>query len=131
MKRSVLALTYAMLISAYPALMFVLIRETGKPYTSPQEGILYDWVSYVFFVLLLVVLIWLFGMILSWIAYVRNKPEYILYSLYLLGMNALVCLRYPPFLMGPVPLLILGFFAYREVKKLKFSSKNPIDPQLD
>lgn len=127
MKRSVLALTYAMLISAYPALMFVLMRETGKPYTTPQDGILYEWVSYVFFVLLLVVLIWLIGMILSWITYLKNKPEYILYSLYLLGMNVLACLRYPPYLMGPVPLLILGFFAYREVKTLKNSPLKPID----
>jgi hypothetical protein len=120
-----------MLISAYPALMFVLIRETGKPVSSPQEGILYDWVYYVFLILLLVVLVWLFGMILSWIAYLRNKPYYILTSLYLLGINGLACLRYPPYLMGPVPLLILGFFAYREVKKLKVSSKNPLDLHLD
>ncbi len=131
MKKSLLALTYAMLISAYPALMFVLIRESGRPFTSKLDGVDYGWVFYVLVVIGYSLVVGIIGMILAWIAYNKNRTDYILYGLILLGTHVLICIRYPIYMLVPLSILILGYFAYKDVKKLKAKAKADPNPVLD
>lgn len=117
MKKSWFALSYAVMISAYPALMYVLIRVSSESMTSPLEGIKYDLVFYMVLVLGYSLMVGIIGLILAWIAYYKNRADYILYGLILLGTHVLVCIPYPIYMLVPLPTLILGYFSYRDVRK--------------
>jgi len=118
MKRSNLALIYAVICLFFPAIFIFATTIFGKPDTITQDGMDYGAVYSIILMLLGSVIISIFGSILSFIGYRKNKPDLILYAMILSFAVIIVFISYPILILLPVLLGAFGFFSWKDVKRL-------------
>jgi hypothetical protein len=118
MKKSNLALIFAILCLFFPAIFIFAINVFGGPETINQDGYNYGAGASILLMLLGSIFVAIFGSILSFIAYNKNKPDLILYATILTIVTIFAFLAYPPFLIIPILLGVMGFISWKDVKRL-------------
>jgi len=118
MKRSIWALINALLVTSFPLLMFWSVIIVGKIKAYDSDGMNWGLASYLVMMTLVVLLFGIMGIILSWVAYLKNNPPYIIYTIFLMGTIAAFFFPFPNQMIIPVLLAILGFIAYLDMKKI-------------
>jgi hypothetical protein len=130
MKKSFLDLIYAALCLFFITLLAGLGMLIGPPQlTDPNTPGYYLLIDLPFYLLeiggLLVMLV---GSPFAFSAYFKTKPQSILTSMIIVAFAALTFYGFPRFLILPLALEILGYFAYNEVKRLSDSKSEFSNP---
>lgn len=131
MKKSILALIYSILTLFFPAFLLLFIQLIGGPMTMDTDGINYGAAMGLFMILAGSFICAIVGSILSLISYLKNKPDLILYAMIFYLVVGITMVFYPIFLVIPVLINILGFIAWKDVKRLeKMNPAFEVDPDL-
>jgi len=130
MKRSFRALIFAILCLFISTLVGGLGRLIGAPtLTDPNTPTYYLLMDLPVYVLTLgCMVVMLIGSPFAFLGYFKTKPNHILTAMIILAFSSLTFYGYLKFMIIPIGLEILGYFAYLEVKQLSIlkeeASKN-------
>lgn len=124
MKKSNLALIFTILCLFFPAIFIITLNVFGGPETIDSDGYNYLVGFSILLMLLGSFFIAIFGSILAFLGYRKNKPDLILYAMILIIVTFISFLTYPSYLLLPVLLGVLAFFSWRDVKKLANNAKH-------
>ena len=130
MKKSTLALIFAILCLFFPAIFIFALNLFGGPETINADG--YNYGAAISLLLMLAgsAFIAIFGSILAFIAYTKNKPDLLLYAMILTLVTVATFFAYPPFMIIPIALGVLGFFSWKDIKKI-VASKPDLSQKQD
>jgi hypothetical protein len=118
MKKSNLTLIYAILCLFFPAIFVLALKVFGGPKTVNSDGVDYGALYGLVMMVLGSVFIAIVGSILSYIGYLKNKPDFILYAMILTLVTVMMFITYPLFMLLPILLGVFGFFSWKDVKRL-------------